>query len=201
MKAIILRISKNVIAMTLVFVLLFTMTTKASAYIPFGVIGSGLYGNYVVRAKTHWCWAACAENINRWNNTPVLRQRDAVHAIKGTATDPYPDVSGTEYETCLAAAFISNYSKSFINTDLLQYDDVCDQLYSNHHTIIACLWPLLSGGTEGHEVLIEAWYNPDGSERVTYFDPGNGRNISTRYEDLCCNFDTGFVCLSQIVEV
>lgn len=200
MKAIILRISKNVIALTLVFVLLFTMTTKASAYIPSGVIGSGLIGNYVVRDKTQWCWAASAENINRWNNTPVLRQRDAVHAIKGTATDPYPNVPGTEYETCYAAEFISNFTKTYYST-YLQYDDVCDQLYNNQHTIIACLWRLLFGEGEGHTVLIDAWYNPDGSERVTYFDPGNGRNISTRYEDLCCNFDTGFVCLSHIVEV
>ena len=170
MKAIILRISKNVIALTLVFVLLFTMTTKASAYIPSGVIGSGLIGNYVVRDKTQWCWAASAENINRWN------------------------------KTCYAAEFISNFTKTYYST-YLQYDDVCDQLYNNQHTIIACLWRLLFGEGEGHTVLIDAWYNPDGSERVTYFDPGNGRNISTRYEDLCCNFDTGFVCLSHIVEV
>ena len=188
---------KRVISLTITIILLLSATTQVYAYIPSGVTGSGLYGNYVTRGKSNWCWAASAENINRWNNTPSLTQWSAVNYIKGTPSEPFPNVSGDEIDTLRAAGYISNYSSTFIN-DYLQYDDICDQIYSYQHTIIGMLFPIMSSGSIGHAVLIDAWYNPNGINRITYFDPGTGRNIDINYSDFCCNYYSGYVCLSHI---
>lgn len=75
------------------------------------------WNTYVLRVeqeKDNWCWAASAEMVARNQVSTSLRQGDAVEYLKGTSSNPRPDVGGSILDCANALAYIANNSFSVI---------------------------------------------------------------------------------------
>ena len=67
----------------------------------------------MVQDKDKWCWAASAENAIIWEGASGRTQWDAVKYPKGTFLDPYPNYSGSIYDSAAAAEYISNNTETY----------------------------------------------------------------------------------------
>ena len=167
-----------------------SITEHAYAYIPLGVTGYGLYGNYETQEKSNWCWVACAKNINYWTGTSFRTQSLAVMEVKGSVSN----VTGNIYETQQAAEYISNHSVSYTwSNNVLSYFGICDRIF-NDQPVIAGGLKFLPTGFAPHMVLFVAWYNGNGNNRLTFFDPETGFYEDCIYEDLLESYSpSGFM--------
>ncbi len=178
-------VKKTLICFMLCVILCSHNTNYAYAYIPLGVTGYGLYGNYEMQEKTNWCWVACAENINKWNGSAFRTQRDAVKEIKGNTLIPYPNVTGSINDTKRAAKYISNNTVSYVSSsNVLTYFGICDRIY-NDQPVIAGGIKFMPEGLAAHMVLLTAWYTGNGTNRLSFFDPETGLYEDCIYEEIC----------------
>lgn len=182
-------------------VLLGLSTTVAYAAIPSGITGSQLYAGYVIQDKSNWCWAASAENAIIWEMSPTRDQWDAVYHIKGWLLNPYPNVSGSIFDSRDAAEYISKNTEEYIATESSKsFAFVSEQVYNSHPVINGAGYYSSGVRNGGHATVIVGWSNATGTNRITYYDSitdtretctftafCNGTYNSRRYDQTCYN--------------
>lgn len=171
----------------LVSVFFNSMCLSAFAAIPAGTVGGRLFRNYVMQARSKWCWAASSENAILWEMSPTRDQWDAVRFIKGSANDLFPDVSGSIEDSAVAAEYISNYTEDYVAIESKKsYTFLCQEIYDSH--------PVINGAgyynhdderDGGHATLIIGWSTANGSQDIIYFDPDTGTVETCTYAQFC----------------
>lgn len=158
----------------------------ALAAIPMDVSSIILYEDYVVQDKDQWCWAASAENAIIWEGSSSRTQWDAVKHLKGTLFEPYPNVSGSIYDSASAAEYISNNTETYTAVQAKKTYSFLGQQIENRHPIIVGAGYYNSSGSRngGHATLIIG-YRIDGIEGITYYDSLTGTTETCTYAQFC----------------
>ena len=146
----------------------------------------------VKQAKIYWCWAACAEMAGKTVYlSSNLTQWDVVKHIKGTTSEPYPDVTGNIGESAMGSAYVAYYSRTFKGVySKWNFSQIANSLYKKY--------PIQAAGGYydsenerhgGHVVVIymtEEIETATSSEQYIYYiDPADGKSYKCTYTQFC----------------
>lgn len=93
--------------------------------------------------KSHWCWAACAVMVGRYNTNSTISQKNIVAKFTGSENNNVP---GNPYITAQAVYYASNNTKKstlyfpglkFTSSSSSVYKSAVDMIDDNHPFIIA----------------------------------------------------------------
>ena len=157
--------------------------------IPVQASGGSIFlaGNYVGQDKTNWCWAACSENLIRWEGNPYLNQWNAVYYIFGQhESDPYPDKTASIAATADAAGYISNFQHSYVGVNSPMSDSFLYWQLCCSHPVVCSGGLYVSGKRKnGHQVLVCGWYDGSYQSTLTYFDSALQQYRTCSYSEFC----------------
>ncbi|MCR5531577.1 MAG: hypothetical protein K6F26_06995 [Lachnospiraceae bacterium] len=166
--------------------------TGAMAYIPPGVTSGYLYASYTTQQKSNWCWVATAQNATIQEGCNIYDQYYAVYILKGATPDFYPNVPGTIGDAKSAAEIICDHALTYTTAGAKTFAFISDKIY-NGHSIMAGYTYVYNGSTYGHMVLLMGWNTSSGTEKVKFFDPGNGCYYTVTYAAFCSGMYNGSV--------
>lgn len=152
------------------------------------IAGTYLYGNYVPQAKTNWCWAATAQNANIWEKNTERDQWSAVHQLKGSNTNPYPDAPGSLADSVAASEFISYGLDKYDKVETSKsYKFLVNKINQQHCVSLGAgyynFWGRRVGG---HIVLMCGYTTINSSNAIRYYDSGDGGSMHIcTYSDFC----------------
>ena len=180
-----IRVFLQITLVCIVMLMMFDTSTKAANYSD--TTGRFLYALYVVQDKSNWCWAASAENAIIWEMHPDLTQWDAVYQLKGYPTNPYPNFSGSIFDSRDAAKYISEYTESYYAIENFKSFYFLQEMINDNHPIIngAGYYNSLGNRTGGHATLIFGWCTNTGVERITYYDSDTDTRETCLYSAFC----------------
>ena len=132
-----------------------------------------------VQAKSNWCWAATAEALGKQASYSTLTQYDVVSTVMGGSWfDPYPNVTGTPYDTAGGAEYVCHYNHDFNVYSAYAFVTVKFQI--NHGRPIGCALYHQYGGT-GHTIVIKGYEDPG---TVQIYDPADGGIYNISFSSL-----------------
>ena len=143
----------------------------------------------VKQDKDNWCWAACAEMAGKsvYSGTSYRTQYSVVNKIKGTAADPYPDVSGSISDSATGAKYVTYDTVDFESKSSKWSFSEIETSLTNGHAVQAGAgyynWIFRDGG---HVVVIYATTtDAAGTEYISYIDPWDGKSYTCTYKAFC----------------
>ncbi len=140
----------------------------------------------MVQDKDKWCWAASAENAIIWEGASGRTQWDAVKYLKGTFLDPYPNYSGSIYDSAAAAEYISNNTETYTAVEAKEaYSFLGQQIWDRHPVIVGAGYYDSSGNRNGGHATLIIGYTFDGIEEITYYDSLTGTTETCTYTQFC----------------
>ena len=160
----------------------------AYASIPSYVHSGYLSGSYVPQQKPLWCWVAAAENACICEGNHYHDQYYTVNVMKGTMSDPCPNVTGSIGDTASAVGVISTNSLCYTSEyNAKPFDFIAELIYYNHPMIAAAgYYDADNVRHGGHVVLIIGWTDVYGTDEISYYDSGsNGSYHNCTYASFC----------------
>ncbi len=135
--------------------------------------------------KDHWCWAACAVMVGKYQTNSTKSQSDVVLYVKHQIIDE----GGCDWETNQALYYASDFSKigAFSDIDDFPYSEAVSQINGNRPFIIRMNWNngkthMVVGAGYMHGpnsiYIIDPWYSC-ASEYYPYSDLKNGTQIKS----------------------
>ena len=117
---------------------------------------------------------------------PTRTQWDAVFYIKGWLLETHPNVTGSIYDSKLAAEYISNYTESYISSQTTKtFSFLSEQIYNDHPVIVAAGYYSSTGTRNGgHATLIIGWSKTNGN-KIVYYDPLTGTYETCTFTAFC----------------
>ena len=151
------------------------------ASIPSNVHSGYLSGNYVPQEKSNWCWVASAENACIREGYHYHDQYYTVNNMKGTNSDPYPNVSGSIEDSASAVGKISSNNLSYTGEyNAKTFNFIAEMIYNNHPVIAAGGYYDANNNRQGgHAVLVIGWTNAHGTNEISYYDSLNTGSYHT----------------------
>lgn len=145
----------------------------------------------VLQEKTRWCWAACAEMAGKGVYSSSSRDKyDVVKYLKGTSSDPYPDVSGSLSDSVAGSEYVAYNRASFTSMySTLSFNDITTNLQRGYPVQAAIAIHRDGKRYNGHMVVIYMTQFIDNSDGVSYeldyVDPGNAKSYHCTYSQFC----------------
>ena len=160
------------ISMVLCLVMIMSLTVCATSW--------NTYVSRVEQEKSCWCWAACAEMLAHHEKGYTRDQGDAVEYIKGTASNPRPNVTGTMTDCKNAVLYICENEFSVIKGNALQETALKNKIAAGYPVAAGILW--FGGG--GHMVVLDKYTDTTSLVRVVdpWFDVTE--KVEYEYSDL-----------------
>ena len=145
----------------------------------------------VQQAKSNWCWAACAEMLGKTMYPSTTRtQWNVVRYVKGSCSNPYPDVGGSRPDTAAGAAYVTYNNVSF---SYVYYAWTFHELLQSivaKKPVIASSGQYVNGERiSGHATLIYGCQFVDNGYEsnyyIDYIDPATKEREHCRYVEFC----------------
>ena len=140
------------------------------------------------RQKTFsWCWVASAETSAKYMTSSKHDQYSTVRYLKGTNTNPYPEVSGDIYDIANAANYISYNKFSYKGYNSIRTEFfLIGQLNSNKMPIAGASRYKNGVKNGGHATPICGMFVfNDGTIYIGYYDPLNDSVLSCKFQEFC----------------
>lgn len=137
--------------------------------------------------KSNWCWAASAFNSAQYETKLHRTQKSAVKHLKGTSSDPYPNLTGTISEIEQAAEYISFKLENYYGSSgTRSFDFLKNQVDLDNITIASAGYYNNNIRNGGHAVVITGYYISSNNEQsLVYFDPFDGISYTCTYTEFC----------------
>ena len=138
--------------------------------------------------KSNWCWVASAHNSVHYETKLHRTQKAAVKHLKGTSTEPYPNLPGTVSEIEQAAEYISWNREYYISSySAKNFDFLKRQVDLDNVTIASAgYYNNNNVRTSGHAVVITGYYISNNNEySIVYFDPWDEISYTCTYTEFC----------------
>ncbi len=138
-----------------------------------------VYFTGYMQRNTNWCWVASAETSAKHMTSSQHDQYSTVYYLKGTNTNPYPNVGGTVVDIAKAANYISGNKYSYVGINSIKtYFSLAAQLDSNKIPIATAF---ASNGTGHATPIVGIYIYNDLSVGIGYYNPANGKTDSCTF--------------------
>ena len=131
---------------------------------------------------------ASAENACKCEGYHYHDQYYTVNVMKGTMTDPCPNVTGSIGDSASAVGIISTNCLSYTGVNSAKsFAFIAELIYYNHPVIAAGGYYDEHGNRNGgHAVLIIGWSDATGTDEISYYDSLNSGSYHTcTYSSFC----------------
>lgn len=106
--------------------------------------------------------------------------------FSGANFNPYPNVTGSIYDSKAAAEYISNNTETYTAVEAKEtYSFLGQQIRNRHPIIVGAGYYDSSGSRNGGHATLIIGYTIDGIEKITYYDSETDTTETCTYTEFC----------------